>query len=133
MDPYSRRSTWDVIQRNKKGRIILLTTHFMDEADILGDRILIMAEGRLQVVGSPLFLKGVFGVGYTLHVSKQSQLQDSSAISDIVHEGVPEAEVVSDVGAEQSFRLPFASSTKLAHLFSKLDALKVSTSSHSLL
>lgn len=31
MDPYSRRSTWNIIQRNKKGRIILLTTHFMDE------------------------------------------------------------------------------------------------------
>ena len=39
MDPYSRRSTWNIIQKNKKGRIILLTTHFMDEADILGDRI----------------------------------------------------------------------------------------------
>jgi ABC-type multidrug transport system ATPase subunit len=33
MDPYSRRSTWNIIQRNKKGRIILLTTHFMDEGD----------------------------------------------------------------------------------------------------
>ena len=49
MDPYSRRSTWNIIQRNKKGRVILLTTHFMDEADILGDRIAIMAEGKLQV------------------------------------------------------------------------------------
>ena len=29
MDPYSRRSTWNIIQRNKKGRVILLTTHFM--------------------------------------------------------------------------------------------------------
>jgi ABC-type multidrug transport system ATPase subunit len=33
MDPYSRRSTWNIIQRNKKGRIILLTTHFMDEGN----------------------------------------------------------------------------------------------------
>jgi ABC-type multidrug transport system ATPase subunit len=29
MDPFSRRSTWNIIQRNKKGRVILLTTHFM--------------------------------------------------------------------------------------------------------
>lgn len=49
MDPYSRRSTWNIIQRNKKGRVILLTTHFMDEADILGDRIAIMAEVYLLV------------------------------------------------------------------------------------
>ena len=38
MDPYSRRSTWSVLQRQRKGRVILLTTHFMDEADTLGDR-----------------------------------------------------------------------------------------------
>lgn len=31
MDPFSRRSTWNIIQRNKKNRVILLTTHFMDE------------------------------------------------------------------------------------------------------
>ena len=36
MDPYSRRATWNIIQNNKKGRIILITTHFMDEADLLG-------------------------------------------------------------------------------------------------
>jgi ATP-binding cassette subfamily A (ABC1) protein 3 len=37
MDPYSRRSTWELIQRCKKGRVILLTTHFMEEADTLGE------------------------------------------------------------------------------------------------
>lgn len=36
MDPYSRRSTWDIIQNARRDRIILMTTHFMDEADILG-------------------------------------------------------------------------------------------------
>lgn len=46
MDPYSRRSTWNIIQKNKKGRVILLTTHFMDEADCLADRIAIMADGK---------------------------------------------------------------------------------------
>lgn len=35
MDPYSRRHLWAVLKEKKKGRIILLTTHFMDEADIL--------------------------------------------------------------------------------------------------
>eukprot|EP00636_Phaeomonas_parva_P002754 CAMPEP_0118878728 /NCGR_PEP_ID=MMETSP1163-20130328/18636_1 /TAXON_ID=124430 /ORGANISM="Phaeomonas parva, Strain CCMP2877" /LENGTH=107 /DNA_ID=CAMNT_0006814657 /DNA_START=23 /DNA_END=342 /DNA_ORIENTATION=- len=70
MDPYSRRSTWQVLQRNKHGRVILLTTHFMDEADILGDRIAIMAEGVLKCWGSSLFLKKNYGVGYTLTVVK---------------------------------------------------------------
>merc|ERR1719258_170268 len=43
MDPYSRRSCWSTLQRSKASRVLLLTTHFMDEADILGDRIAIMA------------------------------------------------------------------------------------------
>ena len=73
MDPYSRRFTWDVIRRHRVGRIIVLTTHFMDEADLLGDRIGIMAEGELRCVGSSLFLKNRFGAGYNLTMVKVSE------------------------------------------------------------
>lgn len=45
MDTTSRRKLWDMLKKNKSGKIIILTTHYMDEADILGDRIAIMAEG----------------------------------------------------------------------------------------
>jgi ABC-type multidrug transport system ATPase subunit len=58
MDPYSRRFTWDIIRKNKDGRAVVLTTHFMDEADILCDSIAIMAHGSLACVGPPLELKG---------------------------------------------------------------------------
>lgn len=51
MDPYSMRLTWQLIKKIKKGRIILLTTHSMDEADELGDRIAIMANGSLKCCG----------------------------------------------------------------------------------
>lgn len=61
MDPLSRRATWDLLQQVKVGRTIVLTTHYMDEADLLGDRILIMAKGQLQCCGSPLFLKSIYG------------------------------------------------------------------------
>ena len=53
--------TWDLLQRHRSGRTILLTTHHMDEADLLGDRIAIMAEGELQCVGTSLFLKKKYG------------------------------------------------------------------------
>ena len=43
----------------------------MDEADILGDRIAIMAEGDVQCIGSPLFLKNRYGVGYNLKIDKK--------------------------------------------------------------
>ena len=38
MDPHSRRATWRVLQRHREGRVMLLSTHFLDEADILADR-----------------------------------------------------------------------------------------------
>ena len=53
-------------------RTILLSTHFMDEADVLGDRIAIISEGKLRCLGSSLFLKSHFGDGYHLTLVKKS-------------------------------------------------------------
>ena len=61
MDPSARRLTWDVLKKYNPGRTILLTTHFMDEADVLGDVITIMASGKVVCAGSPLFLKTKLG------------------------------------------------------------------------
>jgi len=80
MDPYSRRFTWDVIRRNREGRVIVLTTHFMDEADLLGDRIAIMSDGSLRCCGSSLFLKNRFGVGYNLTLVKKMKSSNSQAV-----------------------------------------------------
>lgn len=57
MDANARRYLWDAIKNLKKDRVILLTTHDMNEADYLGDRIAIMNEGQLITVGTSLFLK----------------------------------------------------------------------------
>ena len=46
----SRRHVWSLIDRAKRSRVLILTTHSMEEADILGDRIGIMAKGRLRCV-----------------------------------------------------------------------------------
>ncbi len=70
VDPYSRRSIWDLLIRYKADRTIILTTHFMDEADLLGDRIAIINSGRLVCVGSSLFLRLRFGSGYYLTLVK---------------------------------------------------------------
>jgi len=70
MDLTARRKMWDMLKNNKRGRIIILTTHYMEEADILADRIAIMSAGKLQCLGSSLFLKNKYGVGYSLTISK---------------------------------------------------------------
>lgn len=55
----------------------------MDEADILGDRVAIMATGRLQCVGSPYFLKQHYGVGYTLVVVKEENFNEFTCTKTI--------------------------------------------------
>ncbi|KAF1787661.1 P-loop containing nucleoside triphosphate hydrolase [Phytophthora cactorum] len=81
MDPYSRRSTWEILLNNRNDRVMVLTTHFMDEADILGDRIAIMAEGEMRCCGSSLFLKNRFGAGYNLTLVKDDAKCDDDAVT----------------------------------------------------
>ncbi|XP_038573464.1 retinal-specific phospholipid-transporting ATPase ABCA4-like [Micropterus salmoides] len=66
VDPYSRRSIWDLLLKYRAGRTVILSTHHMDEADLLSDRIAIISKGQLHCCGSPLFLKNCFGVGFYL-------------------------------------------------------------------
>ncbi|XP_073143573.1 ABC transporter A family member 2-like [Henckelia pumila] len=69
MDPVARRHIWNVIESAKQGRSIILTTHSMEEADVLSDRIGIMVKGRLRCIGNSTFLKSKFGTGFTAKVS----------------------------------------------------------------
>uniref|UniRef100_A0A8C8A2J4 ABC transporter domain-containing protein n=1 Tax=Oryzias sinensis TaxID=183150 RepID=A0A8C8A2J4_9TELE len=66
VDPFARRGIWDLLLKYKKGRTIILSTHHMDEADILGDRIAIISHGKMRCCGSSIFLKKSFGSGYYL-------------------------------------------------------------------
>ena len=68
VDPSSRRDIWELLRRHRTKRTMLLTTHFMDEADNLGDRIAIMVDGAVKCCGTPLFLKKLYGVRLTLCV-----------------------------------------------------------------
>lgn len=73
MDPESRRKVWDFLQLIRRDRLILMTTHHMEEADALGDRIAVMSSGQVRCCGSALFLKKVFNAGYHLRISKSSK------------------------------------------------------------
>lgn len=57
MDTSARRYVWEMLKKYKNDKIVVLTTHYMDEADYLGDRIGIMGEGKLICCGSSVFLK----------------------------------------------------------------------------
>jgi ATP-binding cassette subfamily A (ABC1) protein 3 len=73
LDLGARRKLWNMLKLYKNDRIIILTTHYMDEADILGDRIGIMNNGEIICLGSSLFLKNRFGIGYNLSIIKNNK------------------------------------------------------------
>lgn len=105
MDPSARRALWDLLAEEKEGRTLLLSTHFMDEADVLGDRIAIMAEGELRSVGSPFFLKKRYGAGYRLVCVKGSRCDTEGFTRNVLAKHIPDIKVETDIGTELSYIL----------------------------
>jgi ATP-binding cassette subfamily A (ABC1) protein 3 len=120
LDPVSRRQLWELVQRNREGRAILLTTHFMDEADVLGDRIAIVKEGRLRAIGSAKFLKQKFGLGYLLRMSLAENARPDM-ISEEVQHYIAEASIASSAGTELSIRLPREAVPMFPTVFERLE------------
>jgi ATP-binding cassette subfamily A (ABC1) protein 3 len=88
MDTSARRYIWELLKSYKSDRIILLTTHFMDEADYLGDRIGIMAGGKLVCCGSGFYLKNKFGVGYNITLVKKDNSVSSEPIIKVIQKHI---------------------------------------------
>lgn len=69
VDPSARRAIWNLISSRKLGRTILLCTHHMDEAEIVGDRIAILNQGSLVAFETPVVLREKFGCKYLLSLN----------------------------------------------------------------
>lgn len=121
MDPAARRQTWDVLHKFKKDRTLVLTTHFMDEADLLGDRIAIMADGVVKCCGTSHFLKKNYGAGYHL-VMVKSPSCNVNAVTQLIQSHVATATLESNISAELSYLLPFDESSKYENLFRDVEA-----------
>ncbi|KAI8824447.1 uncharacterized protein EV422DRAFT_520128 [Fimicolochytrium jonesii] len=89
MDPLSRRQLWDLLSAGKPDRCTLLSTHFMDEADVLADRKAILSHGQVQCLGTSMFLKKRFGIGYQLDIVHAPNVQES--IDEVVKHQIPTA------------------------------------------
>lgn len=120
VDPYSRRQMWSFLQSRRHGKVILLTTHFMDEADILADRKAVISKGKLRCCGSSLFLKNKFGIGYHLTLVLEGNTREN-AITRLVTSHVSKAEKARRHGRELSFILPHNSVENFAPLFSAIE------------
>lgn len=84
MDPQSRSEVWRVIEQTKKQRLIVLTTHSMDEADVLSDVIGIMSAGKLRCFGPAIQLKREHGTGYYLNVICDSAATVKQCIAELI-------------------------------------------------
>ena len=120
MDLGARRSLWDMLKSYKKDRIIILTTHYMDEADVLGDRIGIMCKGTLQCLGSSLFLKNRFGLGYRITFVKKSKKAHPD-LEDFMHCYFKGVEKAGEVQEEVSYVIPKSESQNFGGFFQALD------------
>uniref|UniRef100_A0A3P8YRG0 P-type phospholipid transporter n=1 Tax=Esox lucius TaxID=8010 RepID=A0A3P8YRG0_ESOLU len=83
VDPYARRGIWELLLKYKQGRTIILSTHHMDEADILGDRIAIISHGKMCCYGSSLFLKKYFGSGYYLTLASSTRMTNLISVLQV--------------------------------------------------
>jgi ATP-binding cassette subfamily A (ABC1) protein 3 len=102
MDLGARRGLWDMLKNYRSDKIIILTTHYMDEADVLGDRIGIMAKGQMMCLGSSLFLKKRFGAGYKLTMVKATKEKNTKILS-YLEQNLGPAELIQEVSSEISF------------------------------
>ena len=120
MDPLNRRYVWAFIEQFKKGRVIVLTTHSMEEADILGDEIAIMAVSKVSAVGTPIHLKNKFGAGYRLSVVCDDA--NAQAVKDDLVGRVPGLKVEDDSAGALMFTIPKGSMGEVPALIRYLES-----------
>lgn len=120
MDPCSRHQVWSLLKSRRAGRVTVLSTHYMDEADILADRKAVISQGQLKCVGSSLYLKIKCGVGYHLRMSINERC-DAEKITSLVKHHVPKAKLSRQHAVELTFTLPFENMDSFSGLFSELD------------
>ncbi|KAH9633405.1 hypothetical protein HF086_004119 [Spodoptera exigua] len=125
LDPAARRALWDLLQKEKKGRTMILTTHFMDEADVLGDRIAIMSGGQLQCVGTPYFLKKHYGIGYKITIVKGDNCITDD-VTKFFKTYVPDIKENTNIGSELTYILPSDNVSKFPEMLKEFEEKKES-------
>jgi ATP-binding cassette subfamily A (ABC1) protein 3 len=107
MDITSRRNLWEILKRQTDGKIIILTTHYMEEASVLGKRIGIINLGKMKCIGSPLFLIEKYGRFMSLDVTKEEDC-DSEKIIEFMKSNCENIEYEA-LSEEIMFRIPIKS------------------------
>ncbi|XP_047270508.1 LOW QUALITY PROTEIN: ABC transporter A family member 7-like [Capsicum annuum] len=121
LDPASRDTLWTVVKNARKGRAIILTTHSMEEADYLCDRLGIFVDGSLQCIGNSTELKARYGGSYVLAVTTSSD--NEVEVENMVTRLCPNAKRVYHLSETQKFELP-KHEVKIADVFQLVENAK---------
>ncbi|KAH7984994.1 hypothetical protein HPB52_024391 [Rhipicephalus sanguineus] len=124
LDPQSRNEVWDLLQKMRRTCTMLLTTHDMEEADVVGDRIAILAEGTIRCCGSSQFLKHRFGTGYHLDIVKRPRRCDVGGVIMVVKTYVPTVQLVSESTEILRLSLGVTSSEGFVDMFKVLERFR---------
>ncbi|XP_038211321.1 phospholipid-transporting ATPase ABCA1-like [Zerene cesonia] len=120
LDVESRRQLWDLLASLRGSRTVLLSTHFMEEADALGDRVAALHAGRLRCHATTMRLKRALGSGYRLSFTTVG-LPNEPAITAAIQSKVPDASVKESSLNSISYNLPANSSNKFPEMFTMLE------------
>ncbi|XP_010261075.1 PREDICTED: ABC transporter A family member 7-like isoform X2 [Nelumbo nucifera] len=127
LDPESRNYVWNVIKQAKAARAIILTTHSMEEAEFLCDRIGIIVNGNLQCLGSSRELKSRYGGSYVLTISVDPIYEKN--VDSMVNSLSPNAIKIYNIGGTQKFRLP-KQDVRISQVFQAIQNLKREVALH---
>ncbi|CAB3257915.1 unnamed protein product, partial [Arctia plantaginis] len=120
LDVESRRELWDLLLSLRGARTVLLSTHFMEEADVLGDRVAALHAGELRCFATTMYLKKAVGDGYRLTLTTNGPPK-VDAITEKVVERVPDATLKEKTMNSISYNLPATATSSFSKLFSMLE------------
>ncbi|KAF9667754.1 hypothetical protein SADUNF_Sadunf15G0056300 [Salix dunnii] len=121
LDPASRNNLWKVVKRAKQDRAIILTTHSMEEAEYLCDRLGIFVDGSLQCVGNPKELRGRYGGSYVFTMT--TSVNDEHDVEQMVRRLSPGAEKTYQMAGTQKFEMP-KQEVSIADVFEAVEVAK---------
>uniref|UniRef100_M3Z391 ATP binding cassette subfamily A member 13 n=1 Tax=Mustela putorius furo TaxID=9669 RepID=M3Z391_MUSPF len=112
VDPCSRRGIWDILLKYREGRTIIFTTHHLDEAEALSDRVAFLEQGRLRCCAPPFCLTEAYGQGLSLTLNKQPSVleaddpKDIARATSLIQTYIPQAFLKDSSGGELVYGLP---------------------------
>lgn len=116
LDPRARRDLWELIEETRKrGTTVVLTTHYLEEAERLADRVAIMHRGKIIADGSPEELISIHGKGTSIVLIGAG----SEGVRELSRRGIPATEVNGDVVVSVSDR------AELRKMFAKISSIQV--------